>query len=96
MSFTASFISHKNPLLILFFAALASEAFGKLAARATRHPQYFCPQFFSPPFKFQIPESEISRLLAIGYLLSAIGYRLLSQEVIRIDIDRDLHLVGQS
>ena len=36
-----------------------------------------------------------------GYLLSAIllfaiGYRLLSQEVIRIDIDRDLHLVGQS
>jgi hypothetical protein len=25
-----------------------------------------------------------------------IGYRLLSQEVIRIDIDRDLHLVGQS
>jgi hypothetical protein len=34
-------------------------------------------------------------LLAIGYWLSAIGYRLLSQEVIRIDIDRDLHLVGQ-
>jgi hypothetical protein len=37
------------------------------------------------------------KLVAVpDYRLSAIGYRLLSQEVIRIDIDRDLHLVGQS
>jgi hypothetical protein len=37
------------------------------------------------------------KLVAIpDHWLLAIGYWLLSQEVIRIDIDRDLHLVGQS